>query len=328
MTEQRPIQSVLKSKRVICEEEKPVRWPYMKILREYSTLKSFYPDINPYVEVYRLKDHLYCLYSDSLDGHGDPWMYLIDGPEKALLIDTSFGLGDLKGLLSKIVGDKEIIVTNTHAHPDHASGNAQFDKVYCHEYEVPGELKMKSPHVWDKLFNESGNPKYAEFDRANMIKFKDYDVIGIPDHYQFDLGGGYIVEAYLLGGHTAGMCAFYDHHTQALFLGDTTSCMGPRDIEFGDYATVEEQHDQLKNLLKIIDEISGIFPGHGALDQSPIFLQYLFDTTDRILKDPENYDYKKTVNGPEGKREIFLKCIYEGSAIRYTKEKVYKKKGL
>ena len=30
------------------------------------------------------------------DGFADVWMYLVIGPEKALLIDTSFGIGDLK----------------------------------------------------------------------------------------------------------------------------------------------------------------------------------------------------------------------------------------
>ncbi|MFQ9073117.1 MAG: hypothetical protein ACLR43_10615 [Faecalibacillus faecis] len=38
-----------------------------------------------------------------------------------MLIDTAFGLGDLKGLIHKLIGDKEIIVCNTHCHIDHVS---------------------------------------------------------------------------------------------------------------------------------------------------------------------------------------------------------------
>ena len=131
----RPIHSDLKSHRIVWETEHPVRWSFMKILREYSTLKQFYPEINPYTEVYKVRDNMYALYNDSFDGAGDVWMYLIDGPEKALIVDTSFGVGDLKGLIRHLVGDKEIIVCNTHSHYDHCYGNAQFDKVYCHEYE-------------------------------------------------------------------------------------------------------------------------------------------------------------------------------------------------
>lgn len=54
-TPNRYIKSDLKSHRIRWEEERPIRWPYMKILREYSTLKEFYPDINPYVEAYKMR---------------------------------------------------------------------------------------------------------------------------------------------------------------------------------------------------------------------------------------------------------------------------------
>ena len=102
----RPIHSDFKSRRIVWETEHPVRWSFMKVLRETSSLKQFYPDINPYTEVYQVRDHVYAFYNDSFDGAGDVWMYLIDGPEKALLIDTSFGVGDLKGLIHHLIGDK------------------------------------------------------------------------------------------------------------------------------------------------------------------------------------------------------------------------------
>ncbi|MFQ8582296.1 MAG: hypothetical protein ACLSA6_06970 [Holdemania massiliensis] len=38
----RPIHSDLKSKRIVWETEHPVRWSFMKILRETSSLKQFY----------------------------------------------------------------------------------------------------------------------------------------------------------------------------------------------------------------------------------------------------------------------------------------------
>ena len=104
----RPIHSDLKSKRIIWEPEHPFRWSFMKVLREYSTLKEFYPEINPYTEVYKVRDNTWALYNDSFDGAGDVWMYLIDGPEKCMIVDTSFGIGDLKSLIRHLVGDKEI----------------------------------------------------------------------------------------------------------------------------------------------------------------------------------------------------------------------------
>ena len=43
----RPIKSDLKSRRFVWDEERAIRWPYYKILREFSTLKQFYPEIDP-----------------------------------------------------------------------------------------------------------------------------------------------------------------------------------------------------------------------------------------------------------------------------------------
>ena len=103
LEKQRSINSPLKSKRILWREpENPIRWAYAKLLREQSNTKKLY-DINPYAEVYRFRDNVYGIYTESLDGMGDPWMYLVVGPEKAMLIDTGFGAGDLKGLVEEII---------------------------------------------------------------------------------------------------------------------------------------------------------------------------------------------------------------------------------
>lgn len=345
----RPIHSELKSRRIVWEPEKPVRWSFMKVLRETSTLKEFYPDINPYTEAYKVRDNTWALYNDSFDGAGDVWMYLIDGPEKAMLVDDSFGIGDLKGLIRKLIGDKELIVVNTHAHFDHCYGNAQFDKVYCHEYEVPDIQSKNNPNIWDYLFNQTdhdlnvwgetihpGEPVYTHFDRKDVIidldhkeNYKPYEVVGVKDGYMFDLGGGYEVEAVLLPGHTPGMCGFYDHHNRTLFCGDCTGMSGrPAGTPFGEYATVEGMHDQLVKLKPRFAEMSGVFPGHGMLDQSPVIMQYLLDTTERILKDPENYDKKQEFER-NGKHTVsYVKLIEQWSSVRYSPNRVYKKQFL
>ena len=132
-----PIKSKLKSKRIKFDvAQNQISWAYMKELREHNKTRKIF-DINPYVEVYQFRENLYGLFTENCDGMGDVWMYLIIGPENAMLIDTAYGLGDLKGLVDKITGGKPIIVVNTHEHYDHAYGNCRFDKVYCHEYLVP-----------------------------------------------------------------------------------------------------------------------------------------------------------------------------------------------
>jgi glyoxylase-like metal-dependent hydrolase (beta-lactamase superfamily II) len=50
---------------------------------------------------------------------------LIIGPEKALLIDTGCGIGNLRKAVAEVT-DKPVIVINTHTHLDHLGSNRQF----------------------------------------------------------------------------------------------------------------------------------------------------------------------------------------------------------
>ena len=63
--------------------------------------------------------------------HGADNMYLVEGADSALLIDTGLGTADLASFVKKLTS-KPLIVVNTHGHPDHAGSNHQFRKVYVH----------------------------------------------------------------------------------------------------------------------------------------------------------------------------------------------------
>ena len=203
-----PIKSELKSKRLKFDAPiGPVSWAYMKELRENNKTKKIY-DINPYVEVYQFRDNLYGLFAENCDGGGDYWMFLTVGPEKALLIDTGYGLGDLKGLVEEISGGKPVMVANTHEHFDHAYGNARFDKVYCHEYLVP-LLETQNEHMFDYLFDDYGDNIWLDFDRNDLPKFKKYEIVGVKDGYKFNLGGNYEIELILPGWSLAGPCCLH-----------------------------------------------------------------------------------------------------------------------
>lgn len=308
------------------EKEKPSRWSFMKVLREYSTLKQYYPEINAYAEVYKWKENLYCIFLPSvLSGVGDMWVYLIEGPEKALLIDTGLGLGDLKGLCEYLVPGKEIICANTHNHLDHIGGNCQFDKVYINEYDAE-ELEdcNNAEFMRNKLLDENGNPRDCEYDTSKIVEYKHYEVIAIPDGYIFDLGNGYEVELIHLSGHTAGQSAFYDKQSKDLFIGDTTSAWGGTDNErYPQYCTVNSFRDRVKSLLERYgDEISGVYPGHGALDLHPVILKYELDTCNQIIKHP---DWSSNTVLFAGVRELLAQNVYQfGSDFKYSMDAVIK----
>ena len=295
-----PIRTLQTAQKRVYEKE-PIDttcWAYMKLLRE-SGLGKVYP-VDPYAEVYRFRENVYGLLTESADGAGDSWMYLILGPEKAMLIDTSFGIGDLKGLVKELAGDREVIVVNTHGHYDHAYGNCQFDRVYCHEYEAPS-LQKQDEHIWDYLFEENSERGiWADFDRRDIVEWKPYEIIGCPDGYCFDLGGGHEVELVFLGGHTAGHAGYLDKKDRIFYAGDDIISMrvgvngAKPGLPFAEFASVNTLCENLGRLAGRLAEFDHVFSSHFVTDLENYSVVQMYEACRYVVEDPEHhFDYKK-----------------------------------
>ena len=314
-----PIKSELKSRRIKGGDAiNQISWTYMKILREHHESRKIY-EINPYVEVYPFRENLYGLFTQNCDGAGDVWMFLIVGSERALLIDTAFGLGDLKGLVEYLAGGKPVTVVNTHGHVDHAYGNCQFDKVYCHKYGIP-YLKMQNPHMWDYVLDGNGSGKWVDFDAAELLAFRSYEMVGWENHHIFNLGEDYDIEMIWLPGHTPGGAGFLDKKNRILFSGDAYISMrigiassktissggGPNWLKtehmiekpYVQYATVRAFRDEAVKLAARTDEFDSIFPGHFILDIDSWVVESTAKALNEIVADPSKFDYEeKRFNG-------------------------------
>ena len=327
-----PIKSELKSKRIKFDgPQNVISWAYMKELRENNKTRKIY-DINPYVEVYQFKENMYGLFAENCDGKGDVWMYLIKGPEKAMLIDTAYGLGNLKGLVDEITGGLPLIVVNTHDHYDHAYGNCHFDKVYCHEYLVP-YLESQNEHMWDYLFDGYGNNIWLEFDKADLPKFKKYEIVGVKDGHTFNLGGDYEIELIFTGGHAAGHAAFLDKKGRNLFSGDNicsdvSGCGSVNSIRsngpHAENTALQVYRNNVKRLVDRMDEYDYIFPQHFMNNIENNLMPNILEACDAILADPEDYDYKIESYGKDrtaGPSTRYYKFIKGFSVIAYGYKK-------
>jgi len=143
-------------------------------------------------------DHTYAIqYGEGL------YCYLLEGDEKALLIDTGYGRGDFPNVIARLT-DLPILVANTHGHYDHTGGNAWFPKAYMHPLSEPQARK-------------SFRPLDPEF-WANM-PYPKYEIECIEDGYVFDLGNRK-VECIHTPAHHPGSLTFLDHGQRLLFSGD------------------------------------------------------------------------------------------------------------
>jgi len=199
-----------------------------------------------------------------------------------------------------------------------------YDTVYCHEYEARRLKARQDPHIWDYLFDADGNCIWTEFDRKDIIPFKEYEIIGCPDGHIFSLGGDYEVELVFLPGHSSGHAAFLDKKNRILFAGDD-ACFGAVFIPgpepgdpYGQYATVSGFRDELAKLVARIDEFDGIFPGHGLVDLGTIMLVNILEACDRVLADPQNYDSKTEMTFGGTARVRYNKMIYQSGYLSYN----------
>lgn len=315
-----PVRSDLKSKRLKWQEpQADLSWAWVKQLREKNRTRRVY-DVNPYVEVYRFRDNLYGLYADNLDGLSDPWMYVIVGPKRALLLDTAFGLGDLKGLVDEITGGMPLIVVNTHGGPDHSYGNCRFERVCCHRYDVP-KLKAQHAGMWDYLFNEEGRNIWVDFDRKDLPEFRNYEIVPCEDGQIFDLGEGYRVTLFWMGGHTPGSSGLIDPVNRIFFPGDTLVSMRTSlgggvktplaEGEFAEYGTVETLCGRLRILLEEhFDEFDYVFPQHLVVNVEKGVLSCELQTLEQIVSNPDDFDGAVRVKSPQSGRENEYRLKY------------------
>lgn len=314
----------MKTKVIRVEEPiDPLSAAYMKLLREKDKTKRVY-DIDPYVEVYQFRENVYGLLTDSLDGMGAPWMYIITGPEKAMLIDTSFGLGNLRGLVDEITGGMELVVVNTHASYDHSYGNHQFERVFCHKYCAPYLEKQLTPHLWDYLVDENGKGKWTEFDKKDLIQYKEYEITGCENGHVFNLGEDYDIELIFLPGHQSGHAGFLDKKNRILFCGDAFISMrvgigGTKEgMPYPEFGTVTAFAHELEKLVKRTDEFDMLYPGHFMVDIDSSVVQPLLEACQAVIADPEGYDYLYTLKGRTSK----IKFVKGLGALAYTDRSV------
>ncbi len=307
--------------RVISRKE-PMPQGTIDWLSQVSDRYVIYDEIDPYHTVYFFREGIYNIFEESADGMGDVWLNLIVGPEKALLIDTGFGIGNLKALVDTLTGGMPLIVVNTHQGPDHTMGNCQFGTVYCHEFCYPAvRKKYCRPEMWDYLSNEDGSGIWYDFDRKDIIEYCEYDLVPVKNNHIFDLGAGHTVELIHTPGHAPGGASYLDKKNRILFTGQFHTnyvAVLKKEMPYSEpYGTVHAFRDELIKLVDRIDEYNTVVPAHEILYLPPQFVKDLLEVCNDVLEHPEQFDYKESSS--DGSMEIRFKRIRSGS-IRYRKE--------
>ena len=188
---------------------------------------------------------------------GNVFCYLLVGTEKALLIDTCYGEGDLRRFVDEIT-DKPVIVANTHGHFDHTGGNPWWKEAY---------MSAESSKDAKKAFSEEMQSRF------DSMPYPDYKINIIDENTVFNLGGERTVQAVPIPAHHPGSVAFIDSGSRYLFTGD--------ELEAGQVLMFLTETDQMEahkanmeKLLSMAYLYDAVCPAHNG---TPINKKYVSD---------------------------------------------------
>jgi glyoxylase-like metal-dependent hydrolase (beta-lactamase superfamily II) len=234
---------------------------------------------SPWFTTHSLAPHLWAIDDNKID-----IMYVITGAERAMLLDTGMGIGDLAAEAQAITS-LPLIVANTHGHIDHITGNGQFPQVHIAAEDM-----------------DAATEPWTDSDRANILKHffsGDHAVtpppgfapelwgsrvagslVPVKDGQIFDLGGRQL-EAFAIPGHTPGCMGFLDRQARLLFVGD--AILGGVWMQLDESLPLHQYRQSLLRVLACRDAFDWMYSGHNLKPFPAADLEGFVDGIGRIL---------------------------------------------
>jgi len=172
-------------------------------------------------EVYKVSEGTFAICEP---GHWEGVIsYLIEGRNKAVLLDTGMGIGDIKKVIQHLTRLK-VFVVNSHTHFDHIGDNHQFHEiaVFNDDFEIENlkrgrtveELKSElSQKLLYRPLPKGFNPKSYRILPSKQTHLLEHEE-------SIDLGDR-VLKVIHTPGHSPGSICLLDTKSMELFTGDT-----------------------------------------------------------------------------------------------------------
>ncbi len=148
--------------------------------------------------------------------------FLLLGKERAILIDTGLGIGNIKNVTDKLT-KLPIIVITTHVHWDHIGDHGKFKDIYVHEKEedwlINGIKGLSIEQIKKDLIRDITKQLPDEFDYRAYKIYQGKPAGLLYDGEIIDIGKRKAV-IYHTPGHSPGHIAIFDEDRGYLFTGD------------------------------------------------------------------------------------------------------------
>lgn len=222
----------------------------------------------------KITEHIY-----RVRGLGDACMYYIAGNEKGILVDTAYGVGDLKGYIEKTFRQPyEVVIT--HGHADHANGIQQWEKVWMNSKDKD-IYPLKTDIALRRTMLKRTVPDIDTYPDSEFLGPFTGEFIELTDGQIFDLGD-VRVEAVAAPGHTQGMMTLLVKEDRVMIFGD--ACGVCTFLFKPESSTVEVYKNTLAKLQTYEDQYDRVLRQHGTCESPKSILEENMEVADLILE--------------------------------------------
>jgi glyoxylase-like metal-dependent hydrolase (beta-lactamase superfamily II) len=206
--------------------------------------------------------------------------FLVIGTDRAALIDTGMGIGDLDAVVRALT-NLPILVINSHAHWDHIGANWRFDDIAIHR----AEADRLSLGVGNARLRRAFQPEYL---RGPLPAGTDLETLTIrPSKARtvlegsetIDLGGRSL-EVIHAPGHSPGGIVFLDRQNGVLFSTDV-AYPGMLYCQYDD-ANLDDYRRSMRILADLAPSLKVAYPSHNESPMDPRLLPKMSAALDEV----------------------------------------------
>ena len=213
--------------------------------------------------VQKVHDNVYLFREKFFDSPNQANIWLVQGSNRDLVVDTGLGLWDLPGFLKQqgLIGDKPVQAVATHIHFDHSGGLHQFENFAIHSLEAEA-IRSGDNYETVTIFTSTAEISVPPNDAWNIqdYKVKSAEPVEVVEEgHVFDLGDRKLRVLHF-PGHSRGSIGLIDEQARILFSGDTM--YDGYLIDWLPYSDISAYVQTCRRLQELSSQVDKVFPGH------------------------------------------------------------------
>lgn len=254
--------------------------------------------------------------------------YLIEGSEKALLIDGLTGVGSLKSFVRELT-DLPVQIVNTHGHVDHCGANFEYGECLIH----PADIRLMYDHSDPEkrldfvTVSSMGRTLAVTPTMADVIPPRAVKTFPVYDGDLLELGG-VTLEVIGVPGHSFGTIVLLDRARRVVYSGDACNVNTLLFLEGS--TTIEEYRESLLHFKTFQPAFDVMYGGHGTDSVPNTIIDEAIELCDQIMAGTDDQAEGASIGRPclyAKKKDDRFRRLDGGLAnIAYSKDNIWKKK--